>query len=190
MTEREEIASLVLTAAGLLLKEPDEALRQLLQQAGVAIPITEVRQIFYDRLVMPQSASFLPPFEHVFRQGRLVSGIWHFPPARHDGGAALTTVYTRCGFNPAQLDISPLLRLPHLPGDHLGFMLTFAGYLLIRGEENAQALLNRFVRRHLDNWVDDWCKLLPRSDDSGYLQQLANAVEEAVGLMRQAVDVR
>jgi Uncharacterized component of anaerobic dehydrogenases len=185
--QHEEIADLALTAAGLLLIEPDETLHALLQQAGVTVSLAEIRQIFYDRLLMPQSATFLPPFEHVFRQGRLVSGIWHFPPARHDGGAAVSEVYARWGFEPTHLDICPLLRLPHVPADHLGFMLTFAGLLLKRPEMN---LLDHFVHRHLDSWVDEWCELLSLGDGSGYLQQLAIALEEAVRLLRQAVDDR
>lgn len=177
---RPEETTLILAAAGLLLQEPDEKLLELLHQAGVTIPLAEIRQIFYDRLVMPQSATFLPPFEHVFRQGKRVSGIWHFPPARPDGAVAVEQLYARFGFDPTRLDICPLLRSPHIPGDHLGFLLTFAALLLEAGETE---LLGRFVQRNLDGWVDTWCRLLPLGDDSGYLQQVADAVEEAIGLL-------
>lgn len=182
MRELQETSAQILSAAALLLSEPDLALYRLLQQRGVAASLTEVRQIFYDRLVIPQSSGFLPPFEHVFRQRRLVSGVWHFPPARPDGAVAVERLYARFGFDPRRLMLCPPLRAPQIPADHLGFLLAF-GALLLNLEETE--LLSRFVQRHLDGWVEDWCRLLPVGNASGYVQQVADAVQEGAGLVRQ-----
>lgn len=190
-----EAARCALAASALLLRAPDERIRAQLQVAGAARdrPLAALRQSFYDRFCLPQSGLYIPPFEHVFRRGEQRDDRWHFPPARFGGAGAVEAVYARLGFRHTLLDSDPILRAPHLPGDHLGFMLAFVGGVLESAEQNPTvkhdlaACLDEFVATHLDGWVDAYCGLLQQSDPDGYPAAVAGAVVEALAEIRRAV---
>jgi len=185
-----EVGRLVQTAGSLLLREPDELLCDQLNQAGCDLSLHQAQQIFYDRFCIASSPDYRPPYEHAFSRGKFRDGTWHFPPARYDGGASVEAAYRRFGFKPADLAINPMLRAAHLPGDHLGFMLVYAGTVLcselpVSAEWSAIRLyLGGFVQKHLGDWVDDYCRLLGTGDLTGYSETIAAALAEAVALLR------
>lgn len=185
------IGQLAATAGSLILNEPGDRLLESLQRAGYRPESKEeTRQQFFDRLAIPQSGLYLPPYEHVFRQGEQVDGIWHFPPARHDGALAVERVYRSLGFRHHEVPASPLLSGANIPGDHIGFMLVFCGLALegiADGHDNlsnSAPAVQQFVAQHLGEWVDAFCKALPLNGTRGYLAALADAIEEAVALLR------
>lgn len=186
-----EVGQQVIAAGSLLLNEPDAAFQDLLKQAGYReAEARQLRQLFFDRLGIPQSGLYLPPYEHVFKKRTFSNGIWHFPPARFDGAGEVESIYQEWGFNSNSISTSSLLKSANIPGDHLGFMLTFAGFALQKvtkdpGKNNSFAdSLRQFIDRHLDNWVDDFCEVLPLAGKDDYLKALADAQSEAVDLLR------
>lgn len=191
----EEVGRLAVTAGSLLLNEPDPALQDSLQKAGYHVPAEKsLQQIFYDRLGIPQSGLYLPPYEHVFRKGHQENSTWHFPPARHDGAVQVENIYRFLGFRHREIPVNPMLKGPHIPGDHLGFMLVFVGSALegiATGKNGEDAVfvstISQFVEDHLDGWVEEFCALLPVGETAGYLEALADAVQDAVGLVRSCV---
>lgn len=185
-----EIGQLAVTAGSLLLNEPDEDLQHNLQQSGYASSEQPIRQRFYDRLGIPQSGLYLPTYEHVFRKRSLDDGLWHFPPARHDGGAGVEAIYHAHGFHLSDIITSPLFKGANIPGDHLGFMLIFVGTALQgigTGEYISEAfsdVISGFISEHLDGWVDSFCKLLSPEEENGYLKAISDAVQESVNMIR------
>ncbi|HDZ78402.1 MAG TPA: hypothetical protein ENH39_03735, partial [Gammaproteobacteria bacterium] len=176
----------------LLLNEPDYGLQDTLQRAGYSVAgERQVRQLFFDRLGIPQSGLYLPPYEHVFRKRELIDGIWHFPPARYDGALAVEQVYRVLGFQRDEVSVSPLFSGANIPGDHLGLMLVFTGLALqgIAADDDGnmalRAAINSFIQEHLGEWVDVFCESLPLSDTNGYLGALADAVKEASDLLKK-----
>lgn len=194
--QRRAAARLAFTATTLLLRAPDERIRsQLCAAAGTAAvpPLAVLRQSFYDRFCIPQSGLYIPPFEHVFRRRDKAGQRWHFPPARHGAAQEVEAVYARFGFWHTALDADPILSAPHLPGDHLGFMLAFVAWVL-QGTEREEAMptelfmqVKKFIASHLDGWVEDYCELLEASEPHGYPAAVGAAVSEAVAEVRQAV---
>ncbi len=179
-----ETGQLLLTAGSLLLTEPDEKLCAMLRQVGCELSLKQIRQRFYDRLCMPQSGWYLPPYEQVFKKRYRVDNIWHFPAAHYDQAVQVESIYARYAFRHEQLCVHPLLRGVY-PGDHLGFMLVFAGSLLqhpLEDEdwERLRPDLYGFAQAHLNDWLEDFCDLLPVGDDSGYLTAVADALREAM----------
>lgn len=191
MPDPHDTAAAVEAAAGLLLREPDGRVADLVAawSGGPAPSLPAMRQDFHDVLCIPQSGRYVPAFEHVVRRARREGRLWIFPPARYDGGRIVEGYYARLGFTPAALEVAPVFRAPHLPGDHLGFMLAFAAFLL-RARERARdsgdvdRWLGMFVRRHLDRWPETYAALL---EDRGgpYLEAVASGVREAVALLRE-----
>jgi len=186
-----EIGQLAVTAGSLLLNEPDDVLQDVLRCTGYNVTGEgQVRQLFFDRLGIPQSGLYLPPYEHVFRKRELIDGTWHFPPARYDGALAVEQVYQALGFQRDEVSVSPLFSGANIPGDHLGLMLVFTGLALqgiAAGEKENMALITAvidFVEQHLGGWVDAFCDSLPLDHTGGYLGALADAVQEAVDLLR------
>lgn len=186
-----EIGQLAATAGSLLLNEPDDGLQDMLQRAGYNLAGEgSIRQLFFDRLGIPQSGLYLPPYEHVFRKRESIDGIWHFPPARHDGALAVEQVYRSLGFQRDEVPVNPLFSGANIPGDHLGLMLVFSG-LALQGiaadDENDSAYaiaISDFAGQHLGGWVDVFCDSLPINHTDGYLGALADAVQESVDLLR------
>lgn len=186
-----EAGRLVAAAGALLLNEPDDDLSSALQQVGFpAADKKELQQLFFDRLVIPQSGLYLPPYEHVFRNRKFDGGIWHFPPARFDGGMAVERIYQAAGFQRCNIIANPLLSGANIPADHLGFMLAFGGLALQRIAGHADSnmvftgAITALIERHLGDWVDEFCNLLPLDDSLGYLEALADSVRDAVELLR------
>lgn len=190
-----DAARAALAASALLLRAPDACIRAQLQAAaGTPVPpLAVLQQSFYDRFCIPQSGLYLPPYEHVFRCRTRIAEHWFFPPARYDGANEVEAYYARFGFRHTQLDVDPILRAPHLPGDHLGFMLAFVGGILERAAQDAavrEALLRpieAFIATHLDSWADDYCCLLKESGSDIYSAAVGEAVSEALMEVRQAV---
>ncbi|RMD91195.1 MAG: hypothetical protein D6807_00195 [Alphaproteobacteria bacterium] len=182
-------ASYVLAAAALLLNAPDEQVQVQLRAAGAMPeqPLESLRQSFYDRFCIPQSGLYIPPFEHVFRRRQRVGKYWHFPPARFGGGCAVEQVYERFGFEHTRVKADPILSAPHLPGDHLGFMLAFLGWVL-RGGVQVKSMppeivgdLRTFVAMHINGWAFAYCDLLRESEPDGYAAAVGEAVRDAIG---------
>lgn len=190
-----ETARSALAASALLLCAPDERIRAQFRIAGAARdqPLETLRQSFYDRFCIPQSGLYIPPFEHVFRHRERRGGHWHFPPARFGGACAVEAVYARLGFRHTLLYADPMLRAPHLPGDHLGFMLAFVGWVLEGAERNPTAkhelttCLDEFVATHLDGWVDAYCDLLQETEPHSYPATVGEALHEAIAEVRRAM---
>lgn len=188
--DESSIGQLAVTAGSLLLNEPGAAVLESLQAAGHTVSGERVRQLFYDRLGIPQSGLYLPPYEHVFRKRERKGGIWHFPAARHDGATRVESIYSALGFQWSKVPANALFNAANIPGDHLGYMLIFAGTglqgIASSESENPElaASISLFIRENLDDWVDDFCTSLPMDDTGGYLEALADAVQEAVGLLR------
>ncbi len=193
MPETAESITALEAAAALLLRPPDERVRALVSAwSGETPSLDGMRQDFYDVLCVPQSGRYVPLYEHVVRQARRVGRMWFFPPARHDGGRLVGGYYLRCGFDRRRLEVHPILAAPHLPGDHLGFMLAFVSWLLgarqkagVRDVEAIDRQLRVFVGRHLDDWVET-CSALLEDRGGAYLAAIASATRDAVRLARGA----
>ncbi len=188
----EGAARQIAAAAALLLRAPDERTVGLLAGGPVdAEALAAARQDYWDVLCIPQSGRFVPPYEHVIRNAHREGRLWFFPPARYDGGDAVARVFTQFGFRPWQLDVEPVWAAPHLPADHLGFMLAFVAQMLGALEQacdtearsaNAREL-ERFVRLHLGQWTAVYADLV--ADRGGiFLDGVSKAVREAVVLAR------
>ena len=179
-----------LAAAGLLLlRPPDEAILDALG-LGTCENLGEYRQHFYDRLCMPWSTRYLPGFEHVFRKATVdEGGVWHFPPAHFEGGKGVEMLYQQFGFEHHRLPVEPQFQGPHIPGDHLGFMLIFLGraWELPHTDAIAGEKLSRFATRFLGEWVDNYLDLLPAGMHSPYLDAVAGAMDEAVEKVRETL---
>ncbi len=193
MAEISSTVAAVEAAAALLLRAPDEQVRAMVEAwAGEAPALQVMQQDFHDILCVPQSGRYVPLYEHVMRQARRAGRFWFFPPARYDGGRLVEGYYARCGFDRGRLDVHPILAAPHLPGDHLGFMLAFVAHMLhararIAPEQRivVERQLGAFVRHHLGDWVENCAALL---EDRGgpYLAAVGCSVREAAALARKA----
>ncbi|RMF13254.1 MAG: hypothetical protein D6757_08335 [Alphaproteobacteria bacterium] len=189
---RRQAAGYALAAAALLLNPPNEQVQAQLRAAGMMSdqPLESLRQSFYDRFCIPQSGLYVPPFEHVFRRREKVGKYWHFPPARFGGGCAVEQVYERYGFEHTRVKADPILSAPHLPGDHLGFMLAFIGWALRGmaepGSPHPEIVgdLRTFVAMHLKGWAYAYCDLLQESEPDGYAAAVGEAVREAIDEIR------
>lgn len=179
------------TAAGLLLRPPSvEAIEALAACGAEPMAIETARQDFYDVLCVAQSGRYIPPYAHVIARGKAEDdGWWHFPAPRYDGGDALAPWYRALGFDPLDLDIDPMLRGPHRPLDHPGFMLAFLAGAIASREQAAEqsiadAAIGNFIADYLGEWIERFCKLLAGSG-SAYLQGVAGAVREAIEYARE-----
>ena len=184
-------------AAALLLREPDARLRAMVAHwAGEAPPLSAMRQDFFDVMCVAQSRRYVPAYAHVLRRARWEDGSWALPPARHDGGRVVEGYYARLGFDRRRLVTAPVFAAPHLPGDHLGFMLAFLAFGQGLGEDLedgqrrfVERQLGAFTRRHLDGWTETYAELV-EARGGPYLAAVAAAVREAVALARDLWTLR
>jgi len=193
-----ELARALAAAAALVLQPPTpEVLVALSECEGESLALDIARQNFYDTLCVPQSGHYIPPYAHVLTAGRArMEGddeLWSFPPPRYDGGDALAPWYEAVSFDPMSLDVDPMLRGPHRPLDHIGFILSYTAGLVATcdtqvGEEADAAVIATFVDQHLNVWPERFCCLLS-GETSTYLRSVAQAVLEAVDLLRTTYPV-
>jgi len=191
----EPVAAEIRAAAALLLRAPDSVvLNSLVSCDGPQTrSLAVARQDYFDVICIPQSGRFVPPYEHVVRRAQRDGKMWFFPPARYDGGDAVAEVFRNFGFERQTLDVESVWAPPHLPADHLGFMLAFVAWVLdgLACVEDAvraagSDALARFVKQHLGRWTGIYADLL--TDQGGaYLSGVADAVRAAVALARQTV---
>ena len=185
------LSRVLAAGAALLLRPPDATtLAALAESSGVNLDPGQARQDFYDVLCVPQSGRYVPPYAHVLSRGRMRNvDWWHFPPPRFDGGDSLAPWYDAVGFDPTQLDVDPLLKGPHRPLDHAGFILASLAGLAASGETGqtdrttADPIIAAFVAAHVGSWLERFCTLLYASG-SPYLAAVAEAIEEAASSAR------
>lgn len=173
-------------AARMLLVPPDAPLLSVLAEgADLPLDLDHARQDFYDFFCVPQSGCYIPSYAHVLSRGQRNDEYWHFPPPRFDGGDGLQTWYEMAGFDPAQLDIDPLLAGPNRPLDYAGFVLAFlAGLLEQADREPAGApVVQGFISEHLGAWIDLLAQLLAVSG-SPYVSLLGEELAELVSDVR------
>jgi len=183
-------------SAALVLQPPtSEILAALTESEGVVVELDHARQDFYDALCVPRSGCYIPPYAHVLTAGRVKKvgndELWNFPPPRYDGGDSLAPWYDAVSFDPLQLAIDPMLRGPHRPLDHIGFILAYAAglaatYAAQPSEESGDSgtILAAFIAQHLQVWPERFCKLLS-GEKSVYLRAVAQAVREGVDSLRR-----
>ena len=174
-------------AAAMMLLPPDEKLLSILENIyQIKIDPFRASQDFYDTLCVPQSGRYVPPYAHVLAKMRQIKGYYNFPPARHDGGDALSAWYDAVNFEPLSLDVDPMNQGPHRPLDHIGFVLTFLSELADAAEssEVAKEIAIGFASEHFGQWVDCYIDMLSRSD-SPYIGFVAEALAEAVAAVRE-----
>ena len=187
-----KLSQLLAAAAALLLRPPDAvALAALAETCGTDLDPDQARQDFYDVLCMPQSGRYVPPYAHALAKGTVRDGNWwHFPQPRYDGGDALASWYAAIGFEPARLDVDPMLRGPHRPLDQAGFVLAYLAALAEIGERDqsrrstVDSIAGDFLGQNVGVWLDRFCNLLGGAG-SYYLEAVAEAVEEAVNVARE-----
>ncbi|RMD62832.1 MAG: hypothetical protein D6826_06415 [Alphaproteobacteria bacterium] len=191
----EPIAAEIRAAAALLLRAPDEQVVTILSEGEEPGPqaLAAARQDYFEVICIPQSGRFVPPYEHVVRAARRDGEMWFFPPARYDGGDVVAHIFRNFGFERRALDVEPLWAPPHLPADHLGFMLAFVAWGLdglAKVDDVVHATwsdeLAWFVEQHLDGWTEIYADLL--ADRGGtYLGAVADAVWTSVELVRETL---
>lgn len=175
-------------AARMLLAPPDRALLAALAPvADGPLEVERARQDFYDFLCIPQSGCYIPPYAHVLARGEGHGEYWHFPPPRFDGGDAMRCWYDAAGFDPAALEVDPLIAGANRPLDHAGFVLAFLAGLLKEAadEPGAAALVRDFAEDGLGPWVDLLAELLDVSG-SPYLVLLGAGLRELLDDLRSA----
>jgi len=181
--ERETLAACGL----LLLQAPDTDTLQALDLN--AANLEEYRQAFYDRLCIPQSGIYLPAYQQVFRNASQdQDGVWHFPPPDYRGGRGVEMMYEQFGFEHHGLPVDPFFQGPQVPGDHLGLMLIFLGWVWDAPREDLVAgkKLSLFVGKFLGDWVDRYLVLLPAGQSSPYLDAIARSLGEAIDAVRES----
>ncbi len=182
--ERETLAACGL----LLLVAPDAATLQALNLD--AAKLQACRQEFYDRLCIPQSGVYLPAYQQVFHRASCnQDGIWHFPPPDYRGGRGVEMMYEQFGFDHHSLPVDPFFQGPQVPGDHLGLMLIFLGWVWDAPREDplARKKLSLFVSKFLGDWVDRYLELLPAGRSSPYLDAITQALSEVVAKVRESL---
>jgi len=169
-------------AAALTLCSPTaETVEILGAAAGRKLNADEARQNFYDVFCIPQSGRYVPPYAHVLRQAQQQGEYWHFPPPRHDGGDEAASWYRIVGFDPQNLDVSPLFQGPLRPLDHIGFILAYLARLAAACEADpaAQEVAVSFVAEMLGLWADRYVMLLGQAQGD-YAPLVAHAVADAL----------
>lgn len=189
--------SQIAAAAALLLRPPDAQTVGLLADGPVDDrALAAARQDYWGLLCIPRSGRFVPPYEHVLRNAYRQGRLWFFPPACYDGGDSVARLFAGFGFDPQKLDVDPVWASPHLPADHLGFLLAFVAAILGALEQDTEReapteageALARFVSHHLGRWTEIHAELV--ADRGGaFLGAVSRAVREAVHLARRAVEV-
>jgi hypothetical protein len=187
-----ELSRLLEAAAALLLRPPDAViLEALTETSGFYIDADRARQDFYDVLCMPQSGRYIPPYAHVLARGTVRDGeFWHFPQPRFHGGDTLAAWYAAVGFDPTRLNSDPMVRGPHRPLDHVGFILACLAVLSSDSvkdaceSDNKSASVGAFLAQNVGVWFDRLCNLLDKSP-SVYLKAVSGAVGEALCAARQ-----
>lgn len=174
-------------AAGLLLRPPQrETIAVLVKSGGRDVPLDVARQDYYDVLCMPRSGRYVPPYAHVLRHGRTEGDdLWHFPPPRFDGGDALLPWYEAVGFDPADLDVDPMLKGACRPLDHVGLILAYLSGMVASCDAgqidsaNGHAVVVAFLSDYFGEWVHLFCDLLAGSGGV-FVEAVGEAVREAV----------
>ncbi|MGC8474855.1 MAG: molecular chaperone TorD family protein [Acetobacteraceae bacterium] len=180
------LAGRAAAAARLLLAPPDPAvLESLAPLAEAPLRLEAARQDFYDFLCVPQSGCYIPPYAHVLARGEWNGEYWHFPPPRYDGGDTLRAWYEAAGFDPAALEVDPLIAGANRPLDHAGFVLAFLAGLLAQAETEPDGapVVAVFAAEHLGAWVDLLAELLAVSG-SPYISLLGGGLHELVAELR------
>lgn len=190
------LPQLLSAAAALVLRPPDAAaLAALAESGGAELNPDRARQDFYDVLCVPQSGRYIPPYAHVIACSALRNGLWwHFPPPRYDGGDSLAPWYAAIGFDPALLDVDPMLRGPHRPLDQIGFLLAYLAALSTNSESDltdrgaAGSFVSGFLAQNFTVWPERFCDLLSGTS-SAYLRAVGEAIEEVLQVARERYPV-
>ena len=186
MTEEPRFADRLAAVAALTLCSPTaEAVEIVGVAAGRKLNADAARQDFYDVFCIPQSGRYVPPYVHVLRRAQQQGEYWHFPPPRHDGGDEFLPWYQMAGFDPQRLDVSPLLRGPLRPLDHIGFILAYLAGLAAAWETDpaAREVAAGFVTEILGHWADLYVDLLGQGQGD-YVPLVAEALAEALADVR------
>lgn len=147
--------------------------------------LEEIIQDYYDRLFVPSSGKYVPPFEssiinRQMNKGKLEYGKLYGPQTNH-----VSTCYEAVGFCIKRLQLFESLRAIEIP-DHIAYELAFVCYLcseeviaLEQGKyEKAKRwnnLQHQFLTEHLGNWLEDYALLMKEQNDDFYshVSQLA-----------------
>jgi len=179
----------------LLTNAPTEALWELIIQENpsmAAIDLEQARQQFYDRMLIPYSAIYIPPFKQVYKKMALDDSIVHFPKPDWQEDKEIANWFRRYGFSIQKLEKDSVLAQANIACDHLGFMLSFCAYLLhCRTTENeTKNDLKNFVTIHLGIWVDQYLNLQQLESQYHYPVWVAGLVEEGVNQLRIDLGLR
>ncbi|MEW6622304.1 MAG: molecular chaperone TorD family protein [Bacillota bacterium] len=125
-------------------------------------------QEYYDRIFVPSSGKYVPPFESAI-VGRMAAGdILSYGPLNGSETRHVLACYRSVGFNHEELEIFKPVRYLRL-ADYLGFELAFAAYLCYAqaGEDRSEAahykwqeLQKIFIEQHLGRWCKDYASLV------------------------------
>ena len=148
----------------LLTNAPTAALFQLAVQEYpelTNITLLQARQQFYDRMLIPYSAFYVPPYQQVYKDMVLKDSTVHFAKPNWQKDNNIASCYQYYGFSIQALEKEPFLARPNTPSDHLGFMLTFSAYLLHRSrmEPEIRNALEKFVADNIGLWADQYLNL-------------------------------
>jgi hypothetical protein len=182
------LAERAAAAARMLLLPPDAAtLAALAPVADGPLDPERARQDFYDFLCVPQSGCYVPPYAHVLARAERNGEYWFFPPPRFDGGDGLRGWYETAGFDPAALEVDPLIGGANRPLDHMGFVFAFLAGLLQEAATTPEAasLVAEFAAEALGRWAERWVELLTLSG-SPYITLLGSGLAELLAELRAA----
>jgi putative dimethyl sulfoxide reductase chaperone len=145
-----------------------------------------VRQEYYDRLFVPMSRRYVPPFESAIR-GRTArkGGRPGYGPLMGPAACEVGAAYAAVGFDPAVLTIYEPIRGLRMP-DFLGFELAFMAFLVKEqaaadasgATEQAQrwhSLQRQFLEEHLTGWTADLATLAGEAGP-GFYAELYQAI--------------
>ncbi|MDR3563399.1 MAG: molecular chaperone TorD family protein [Negativicutes bacterium] len=150
-------------------------------------------QDYYDLMFVPQSGSYVPPYESAVANGYYRNdGSYHYGNLASEQEADVARYYGQLGFRWKNLDIfNPLKLIPF--ADHIGFELAFLGFLAYQEQagtedgasENAEQYRkwrSGFLTAHLGRWVSQYADLVIVSSKSPYYRSLVGLTRELVKL--------
>ncbi|HYF79700.1 MAG TPA: molecular chaperone TorD family protein [Symbiobacteriaceae bacterium] len=159
----------------------------LLPALQLPVPdLAAVQQEYYDRLFVPMSGRYVPPFESAIR-GRTVrkGGRPGYGPLMGPAACEVGAAYAAVGFDPAVLTMYEPIRGLRMP-DFLGFELAFMAFLVKEqaaaeasgATEQAQrwhSLQRQFLEEHLTGWTADLATLAGEAGP-GFYAELYQAI--------------
>ncbi len=129
---------------------------------------TVLIQEYYDRIFVPCSGKYVPPFESAVSGRELKGDKLYYGSLNSMETLHVLECYRSVGFNPWELDVFEPVRAINL-ADYIGFELAFMSFLCYAQADVSendpltnrwQSLQKSFVEEHIGRWAFDYAVLV------------------------------